>query len=208
MKSWNKVALSISMAMALALPLTHAADADAVDPHAHHQHMLMAPQNLKRSNVQVELPKLKVVRVDDKPVMFADEIDDGRPVILNFIYTTCTAICPISSSTFMQLQKKLGKDSSKVHLVSISIDPEQDTPAQLRKYAKKYHAGPGWDHYTGTTEASLAIQGAFNVYRGDKMSHDPVTFVRLAPGKSWLRIDGFATADGLLQDYQSLLAAK
>ena len=40
--------------------------------------------------------------------------------------------------------------------MSISIDPEQDTPVRLREYAHKYHAGPGWQHYTGTLAASRA----------------------------------------------------
>ncbi|MBI1425263.1 MAG: redoxin domain-containing protein [Gammaproteobacteria bacterium] len=155
----------------------------------------------------VTLPEVVQIRADGKKVRFADDINDGRPVVLNFIFTTCTAICPISSSTFMQLQKQLGKDENKVHLVSVSIDPEQDTPRVLREYARKYHARPGWDFYTGTADNSVAIQEAFNVYRGDKMSHDPVTFVRTAPGKTWLRIDGFTTANALLQDYHKQLAA-
>jgi protein SCO1 len=154
------------------------------------------------------LPRLGVVREDGKRVTFPDEIDDGRPVVLNFIYTTCTAICPISSSIFEQFQGKLGADRERVHLVSISIDPEQDTPARLREYAQRFAAGPGWNHYTGSADASLAIQNAFDVYRGDKMRHDPVTLVRVAPGKPWLRIDGFTTADDLLRRYREQLAAR
>lgn len=172
----------------------------------HFAHEDTAP-DVKRRRVDVDIPNVTQLRADGARVKFADEINDGRPVVLNFVFTTCTAICPISSSTFMQFQHKLGKDIDKVHLVSVSIDPEQDTPAVLRDYAKKYRAAPGWDHYTGTADASVAIQNAFNVYRGDKMSHDPVTFVRIAPGKPWLRIDGFTTASALLTDYQKQLAA-
>jgi protein SCO1/2 len=125
-------------------------------------------------------------------------------VVLNFIFTTCSSICPLTSQVFAQFQQRLGADSDQVHLMSISVDPEEDTPARLREYAHKFHAGPGWHHYTGTMEASLAAQRAFNVWRGDKMSHTPVTFVRFAPGNPWLRIDGFVTADELLQRYQQL----
>ena len=77
----------------------------------------------------------------------------------------------------------------------------------LRTYAKKYHAGPGWNHYTGTIEASVATQKAFEVYKGDKMNHDPVTLMRIAPGKPWVRIDGFATADDLLRTFKRLQTA-
>jgi protein SCO1/2 len=88
--------------------------------------------------------------------------------------------------------------------MSISVDPEQDTPVRLREYARKFHAGPGWQHYTGTIEASLAAQRAFNVWRGDKMSHTSVTFMRIAPDRQWLRIDGFVTPEELLERYRQL----
>jgi len=183
------------------------------DPHAHH-HMMHdmtehgAMPQTKLSTVDYKLPPVRLVRDDGSSVSFPAELDDGRPVVMNFIYTSCTAICPVTSKTFSQLQGKLGAERDKVHLVSISIDPEQDTPSALRDYARKYGAGAGWQHYTGSAEASIAIQRAFDVFRGDKMNHTPVTLLRAAPGKPWLRVDGFASADELLHDYHELLAAK
>ena len=91
--------------------------------------------------------------------------------------------------------------------MSISIDPEQDTPARLRAYAKKFDAGPKWQFYTGTPQASYAAQRSFAVYYGDKMSHTPVTLMRMAPGRPWTRIEGFVTAEQLLRNYHDLLAA-
>jgi protein SCO1/2 len=162
---------------------------------------------VKERQVTINLPPVKLVREDGKSVQLPQELDDGRPVLVNFIYTTCFGICPISSQTFAQFQSKLAGEAGKVHLVSVSIDPEEDTPPVLREYAKKYHAGAGWNHYTGTVEASIATQRAFEVYKGDKMNHDPVTLMRVAPGKPWVRIDGFATADDLMRAYRRLLAA-
>ena len=74
-------------------------------------------------------------------------------------------------------------------------------------YAAKFGAGPEWQHYTGTLAASVAAQKAFNVFREDKMDHNPVVLLRAAPGKDWLRIDGFATADELLDSFHMLVAA-
>jgi protein SCO1/2 len=91
---------------------------------------------------------------------------------------------------------------------SASSDPEEDTPARLTEYAQRFHAGPEWQHYTGTVQASLAAQRAFNVYRGDKMSHTPVTLMRAAPGAPWLRIDGFVKPDDLVREYRRLLASQ
>ncbi len=154
------------------------------------------------------VPAVDLVREDGKLVSLPDEMNDGRPVVLNFIFTTCTSICPLMSSTFEQFDRRLGADAGKVHLMSISIDPEHDTPARLLEYARKFHAGPEWRHYTGTLDASVAAQRAFDVSRGGKMSHSLVTLMRAAPGKPWLRIEGWATPDQLEHEYRRLVAAR
>src|SRR5437660_10899123 len=197
--------LAGALAASLTLP---AAAGDGVDPHATHQQAAADQSGARqeglpvavRSVVNYVLPVITLVRDDGKRVSLPDELNDGRPVVLNFIYTTCSGICPLASHTFSQLQRKLGADRDRVHLVSISIDPEEDTPARLREYAQRYGAGPSWQHYTGTVAASVAAQRAFEVYRGDKMGHTPVTLVRTAPGTPWVRFDGFATPDVLLQE--------
>ena len=176
------------------------------DSHAHHHHMIKA--ETKRTVVDYELPQVKLVQEDGKIVSLAEELNDGRPVILDFIYTSCTEICPLTSRIFSMFQEELGSDRDKVHMVSISIDPEQDTPAVLKEYASKYGAGPSWHFYSGTAEASIATQQAFGVYRGNKMNHTPVTLLRAAPGKPWVRIDGFASADELLRTYRELVSSR
>jgi protein SCO1 len=170
----------------------------AGDLHAH-QHMDMN-RALRRSEGTYVIPTVDLVRDDGKTVSLRAELDDGRPVVLNFIYTSCTTICPLSSQVFAQFQRGLGAKHEPVHLVSISIDPEQDTPTRLRAYARQFHAERGWDHYTGTVAATLAVQRAFAAYRGDKMSHTPLTLLRAAPGKPWVRLDGFVTGDDLLAE--------
>lgn len=174
------------------------------DPHAHH-HMTM-PETTRRVETYV-VPQVMLVRDDGKIVSMPEELNDGRPVVLSFIYTTCTTVCPLTSHTLSQLQGRLGTDRDRVHLMSISIDPEEDTPARLAAYARKFGAGPEWQHYTGTLAASISAQRAFDVYRGDKMNHAPVTLLRSAPGQPWIRIEGFATADTLLAEVRNMLAA-
>lgn len=159
---------------------------------------------ITRTVTDYRVPDVEAVRQDGKKIAFGKELDDGRPVIMNFIFASCSAICPMLSHVFSKVQAKLGKNSRKVHLVSISIDPESDTPAKLSEYAKKFSAAPGWDFYTGTMEASVAIQKAFDAYRGDKMNHTSVVLMRMAPGKPWLRLEGFVSPDAVIQEYRSL----
>src|SRR6266403_5991442 len=154
-----------------------------------------AAATVSRSTVTYETPDVSLVRADGKRVSLPRELDDGRPVLLNFIFTTCSSICPLTSRTLEEFQRKLGYEAARIHLMSISIDPEEDTPARLREYARKFHGGPEWQYYTGTVAASLAAQRAFDVYRGEQMSHTPVTLLRSAPGEPWLRIEGFVTPD-------------
>ena len=171
---------------------------DSADVHV--QHQSGGDADVRRSVSQITIPNVALLRDDGKPVNLPAEMDDGRPLVVNFIYTSCTTICPMNSQVFEQFQGDLGAERKSVHLVSISIDPEQDTPAHLRKYAAQFHAKRGWDHYTGKLADIIAVQQAFGAYRGDKMSHTPLTLMRPSPGKPWVRFDGFARADDLMTE--------
>jgi protein SCO1/2 len=159
---------------------------------------------IKKTQVNITLPNLQMIRQDGKKIQIADEINDGRAVVVSFVYTSCSAICPMISQTISRLQSKLGADNNKVHLVSISLDPEHDTPKQLAAYAEKFHAGNFWQHYTGTEYASITLQKAMGVYRGDKMNHVPVTLLKSAKSDKWIRLDGFVSTEDLLSEIQGL----
>ncbi len=161
----------------------------------------------KRSTAEYVVPQVELVRDDGEKVTLQNELRDDRPTLMTFIFTSCTSICPIISQTLAKFQDRLGKDRDHVHMLSISIDPEQDTPARLAAYAKRLHAGSEWHHYTGTTQAVIAAARAFGVYRGDKMNHAPVILVRPAADKPWVRFDGFATTDQLFSEVRREVAA-
>jgi protein SCO1/2 len=165
-----------------------------------------APAPWQRTTARYRIPDVTFVRSDGARVSWRRELDDEKPILLNFIFTTCAAICPVMSQTFAQIQSRLGEQRSQVHMMSVSIDPEEDTPARLRDYAQKLHAGAQWSFYTGSLAASIAAQQAFDVYRGDKMNHQPVTFLRIAPNQPWVRLAGFASADEVIAEYRRLLA--
>ncbi len=211
MRSLSNSHLALAALLAGASPwmATPALAAEAEDPHAHCHEAAEAAQykRANRSTVEVDLPKVALVRDDGARISLPAEIDDGRPVVLNFIFTSCTTICPVMSQIFSGLQDRLGEGRERVHMVSISIDPEQDTPARLAEYARRFHAGSQWHFYTGTTAASVAVQRAFNAYGGDKMRHTPLTLVRAAPGRSWVRIDGFASPEELAHEVREQVAS-
>lgn len=170
-----------------------------------------APQaqaTYRRSVEEVTIPDLTLVRMDGRKVALRDELAPDTPVMMNFIFTTCTTICPVMSATFSQVQEGLGEGREKARMVSISIDPEQDTPTRLRDYARRHEAGPQWHFLTGGTEQIEAVQRAFDAYRGSKFNHAALTFLR-APGASqWVRVEGLVQAEAILTEYRKLEVAQ
>jgi protein SCO1/2 len=212
MKSPVNRRLGLGLCTIAALMLTTLAARAADDPHAHHHHHAVdKTPGYARQTANYRIPEVNLVRADGQSVAFLKELDDGRPVVLNFIFTTCTAVCPVLSQSMVEFRRKLEKldtDAPRPHLVSVSIDPEQDTPARLRAYAEKFGTDAAWNFYTGTTSTSVTLQKAFQAYFGDKMHHRPMTFMRAAPGQPWVRLEGFATPDDLLKEYRQLTVAQ
>lgn len=176
----------------------------AHDPSAHAAHATAAPTGYERSVREYSVPDVVLTDADARAVRLRDLLATKDTVMLNFIFTTCGAICPVMSKTFSEVPEKLKAQVNGPRMISISIDPENDTPAKLKAYSKAYGASPRWSFLTGRPEDIKAIQIAFDSYRGDKMSHDPVTFLHVSPDKRWVRLDGFASSDSLAKEWLKL----
>ena len=154
--------------------------------------------SLQLGEYTYQVPTMTLKREDGHAVAFPAEFDDGRPVVMTFIYSSCKALCPVMSHALVDLQKKLGDQAERVHMMSVTLDPEYDTPQRLSAYAKSLGAGKQWNHYTGSQADIIRLEKAFNVYYGDKMNHGAIFFVRSAQGQSWMRIQGFVKTDQLI----------
>jgi cytochrome oxidase Cu insertion factor (SCO1/SenC/PrrC family)/cytochrome c553 len=150
---------------------------------------VQAEERYTRSWGDYEPPDVTLVDAGGAPVPLRAELDRPGPVLLQFIFTTCSTVCPVLGATFAAAQDGLPADA---RLLSISIDPEQDTPARLAEHAARLRAGSRWRFLTGRGADVIAVEKAFDAYAGDdKMRHLPLTFLRAAPGGRWLRLDGF-----------------
>jgi protein SCO1/2 len=176
-------------------------DAAAEDPHAHHAHPDMNSA-VKRSMVDVTLAATPMVNQDGNKTTLAKELDGKKPTIVAFIYTSCTTVCPVTSQIMSRTQDLLGADLPKVRMLSVSIDPEYDTPERLLAYSQKFGAKVQWQHYTGTLANSVVIQKAFGAYRGDKMNHVPLMFINGGGKKNWLQLEGFPSAEQVVKEYR------
>ena len=158
-----------------------------------------------RREVVVEVPDVTLIDQHGSEVDFRQAMLGDRPVFVEFIFATCTTICPVLSAGFVSMQRKLGDDRRKVLLVSITIDPEHDGPEELRKYLDRYGGKSGWDFFTGTREDIDLVMRAFDAYVADKMSHRPVTFIH-GPGRDqWVSIEGFAGSKDLMKELELAL---
>ncbi|MEW6116328.1 MAG: SCO family protein [Nitrospirota bacterium] len=163
-------------------------------------------QRYKRTVEQYAIPDVVLINQDGAKVKLKKLLQLDKPVMLDFIYGTCTTICPVLSAGYSNLQKKLGPAAQNVQLVSISIDPEHDTPEVMREYLKRYRAKPGWDFLTGTREDIDRVMRAFDAYVPNKMAHYPLTLLRFPGNDAWVRIYGLIGTGELMEEYQKGLS--
>ena len=150
-------------------------------------------------------PDVTLINQDGKRVQFRDLVNCGKPVVVDFIYGTCTTICPVLSAGYTNFQRKYGSESAKVQLISISIDPEHDGPAVMKKYLKNYRAQPGWDFLTGSRKDIDSVMRAFNAYIPNKMSHYPIMFLKAPGDNTWVRIYGLIGTSDFMREYEKVV---
>lgn len=168
----------------------------------HHHQKAQAAYHKKFEAYRI--PTVQLKDQNGKDVFLTDLLDVDEPVFLNFVFTSCTTLCPVMTATFAKVQRLLSEQGQRVRFVSVSIDPEFDTPLRMRQYAEKYKARPGWHFLTGRRDRIISVQRAFAAYRGNKMNHVALSYVRLSPDSPWLRIEGSSSASALIDEYRHL----
>ena len=163
-----------------------------------------ADQKYKRTVESYTIPDVVLVNQNGARVKLKELLQTNKPIVVDFIFGTCTTICPVLSAGFINLQNKIGPDSQKVHLISISIDPENDTPKVLKEYLKRYRAKPGWDFFTGSRRDIDSVMRAFDAYIPNKMSHYPLTLIRSPADGKWIRIFGLMSSSEFLSEFQKV----
>ena len=150
-------------------------------------------------------PNVELIDQLGTSVSLQSLLETDQPIALNFIFTTCTTICPVMTATFAQMRRELGEAGSDLYLISISIDPEYDRPDKLKAYAEQFLAGEGWDFLTGDSGDIVAVLKSFDSYEGSKMNHQPVTLLKSPGSSSWTRIDGLASGKDLANEVTARL---
>jgi len=152
---------------------------------------------------------VELVNQDGKKVHFYTDVLKGKTVVVNAFFTTCTSVCPPMNRNMEKIQEALGDRVGKdVFFVSITVDPEVDTPVRLKEYSKKFHAGPGWMFLTGKKENLDWALYKLGQYVETKDDHTTVFIIGNEPTGLWKKAFGMANVAELIQVVESVVNDK
>lgn len=158
---------------------------------------------------KLTIPDVELVNQRGEKVRLYSDLIHGRAAAMSFIFTRCTTICPPIGLSFSRLKKQLGDRAGKeVSLVSISIDPLNDTPERLLAWGKQFGAGPGWTLLTGDKEDIDRVLKALTVYTAAKEDHAPIVLVGDDLSGSWVRAYALGSPTVLLETVNRLVSER
>ena len=152
---------------------------------------------------RVEVPDVELVDQHGARVRVGDLLGGEEVVVVDFVYTTCTTVCPVLSAIMGRLQARLGDRLGRgVRMVSITVDPVRDTPARLQAYAAKHGARPGWTWLTGSPGDVERVLRGMGAYTASFVDHPPMVLV--GGRGTWSRFNGFPDPDQVLARVEEL----
>lgn len=151
-----------------------------------------------------QIPDVVLLDQEGKEVRIKEYLDIDQVVVVDFIFGTCTTICPVLSVGFSYFQKKTLNMGENVRLISFSIDPDNDTPEIMKDYLERYNGQPGWTIFTGKRQDIIDVLRGFDAYVSNKMDHYPLTIMRGPEDNRWVRLYGMLSASDLMKEYEQL----
>ena len=152
---------------------------------------------------------VKLVDQDGKEVRLYSDLIAGKTIVVNSFFATCSGSCPVMAGTFRKIQAALGDRLGRdVHLISITVDPETDTPAQLRKFAHDAGAKPGWHLITGDKANVEEALYKLGLLVDAKENHTAVMIIGNEPKGVWKKAFGLAPPDEVRKLVQEVVAAQ
>ena len=155
--------------------------------------------NGDNAGMRVQIPDTTVYDQEGRRLRFYSDLVKGKTVAINFIFTTCTTVCPPLTATFRKVQQELGDRAGDVQLISVSVDPTTDVPERLKAFSAKFHAGPGWTFVTGDRQEITLLLKALGANVADKNNHSPMVLVGNDRAAYWTRAYGLAPAGTLVR---------
>ena len=146
-----------------------------------------------------KIPDVRVYDQNGRQLNFYSDLVKGRTVAINFIFTTCTGVCPPMTATFRRVQQNLPERTPPIQLISISVDPATDTPERMHEFASKFNAGPGWIFVTGDKNEIDLLLKALGAGVSNKNDHTPMILIGNEAADYWTRAYGLSAPTTLIQ---------
>ena len=178
-------------------------------PPAPHDHSHMSKTAEKSSPAEKYFTDVELIDQNGKKVRFYSDVLKGKTVVVNAFFTSCTSVCPPMNRNMQKIQEALGERVGRdVFFVSITVDPEVDTPARLKEYAKNFHAGPGWTFLTGKKENLDWALYKLGQYVERKDDHKTIFIIGNEATGLWKKAFGMANVGELVQVVESVVDDK
>ena len=173
-------------------PVAHATDASA----------LAGP---KEKAARLFFTDRKLMTSRGEEVEFFSDVLKDRVVLINFFFTHCADSCPLQSSKLSEVQALLGGLPERdVHLVSISVDPERDTPEEIKKYAEHFNAGEAWTFLTGKKEDVDAVVRRLGQLTPTAQAHTTLFILGNVRTGHWIKLHPDATPANIAAHLRTL----
>ncbi len=168
-----------------------------------------AGSNAPGSARKMVIPEVEVLDQNGNALHFYSDLIKGKTVVINFIFTNCTTICPPLGATFARVQKEMGNKVGKdVHFISISVDPLTDTPERLKAWGAKFKAGAGWTFVTGNKEQIDNLLYALGASVSRREDHSPTVIVGNDLKGVWTRTYGLASSAQMVELIMDVIEGK
>ena len=153
-----------------------------------------------RSTAEKYFSDVELINQDGQKMRFYSDVLKDKVVVINTFFTTCTGVCPPINRNLEKVQEALGDRLGKdAFLVSMSVDPETDTPSRLKEYSRRFHARPGWIFLTGKKENVDWALYKLGQYVKTKDGHTNIIIIGNEPKGLWKKAFGLAKADELMK---------
>lgn len=168
-----------------------------------------AQETAATGSSKMTIPDVELLDQEGKRVRFYSDLVKGRVVAINFIFTTCTTICPPLTANFSKVQSLMGNRVGKdFNMISISVDPVNDTPQRLKAWGEKFGAKPGWTFLTGRKQDVDKLLKALQVFTPVREDHSPMVLVGNDTKGQWTRVFGLVSPTQLVQVIEGMIGTQ
>ena len=164
---------------------------------------------MRIGSAEVQLPDTELLDQDGRRVRFYTDLIKGKVVVLSFFFTSCVNVCVTQGVNLKKLQSLLaGRLGEEVFFISVSRDPETDTPARLKQWGVNFGVRRGWTLVAGNPDAVDKLVKDLSGESAGPGDHTPMILIGNDRSGDWWHDSGFADPASLLKNINQVAASR